>query len=114
MPWPLAAGISAARQAGVPSAQLAAEMSDAYVADTEGLGLGRPDHEPKASEFVPGIVALIRVPWPGRDSMVTSPPTAATRSCMLVKPTPRITAHTKTAPPFTTTQVIHPDPRPAQ
>src|SRR3954447_15462506 len=50
---------AAARKAGVPSAELAAEMSDTYVADTKRLGLGRPDHEPKASEYVGGIVALI-------------------------------------------------------
>lgn len=49
----------AARRRGVPSGQLAAEMTAAYVADTDGLGLGRPDHEPLASESIPGIVALI-------------------------------------------------------
>ena len=49
----------AARERGVPSAQLAREMTDAYVADTEALGLGRPDHEPKASETIDGIIALI-------------------------------------------------------
>src|SRR3954462_6822665 len=50
---------AAARQAGLPSAQLAAEMTAAYFEDTGGLGLGRPDHEPLASEYVEGIVALI-------------------------------------------------------
>ncbi len=49
----------AARPQGVPSAELAAEMTAAYVADTDALGLGRPDHEPLASESIPGIVALI-------------------------------------------------------
>ena len=49
----------AARAAHVPSAELAAEMSAAYVADTDALELGRPDHEPKASESMAGIVALI-------------------------------------------------------
>ncbi len=49
----------AARDRGVPSARLAAEMAAAYVADTDGLGLGRPDHEPLASESIPGILALI-------------------------------------------------------
>jgi len=34
-------------------------MTAAYVADTDALGLGRPDHEPLASESIPGIVALI-------------------------------------------------------
>ena len=35
------------------SARLAADASDWYVEDTDLLGLGRPDHEPKASETVP-------------------------------------------------------------
>jgi cysteinyl-tRNA synthetase len=50
---------AAARRAGVPSEQLAREMTDAYIADTDGLGLGRPDHEPRASETIPEIVGLI-------------------------------------------------------
>jgi cysteinyl-tRNA synthetase len=41
---------TAARNAGVPSEQLAREMTDAYFADTDALGLGRPDAEPLASE----------------------------------------------------------------
>jgi cysteinyl-tRNA synthetase len=41
------------------SARLAEEASGWYVEDTDALGLGRPDHEPKASETVPEIVALI-------------------------------------------------------
>jgi cysteinyl-tRNA synthetase len=41
------------------SARLAADASDWYVEDTDLLGLGRPDHEPKASETVPEIIALI-------------------------------------------------------
>jgi cysteinyl-tRNA synthetase len=49
----------AARAAGVPSAQLARAMTEAYVADTDALGLGRPDHEPLASETIEEIVALI-------------------------------------------------------
>jgi cysteinyl-tRNA synthetase len=49
----------AARERGIPSAELAREMSDAYVADTELLGIGRPDDEPKASETIAGIIALI-------------------------------------------------------
>jgi len=50
---------AAARERGVPSTQLAAEMTAAYVADTDALGLGRPDHEPLASATIPGIVSLI-------------------------------------------------------
>jgi len=49
----------AAREAGVPSAQLARDMTAAYMADTDRLGLGRPDHEPLASETIPEIVDLI-------------------------------------------------------
>ena len=49
----------AARERGVPSAELAREMTAAYVEDTDRLGLGRPDHEPKASETIAEIVALI-------------------------------------------------------
>src|SRR5436190_22005776 len=37
---------NAARRAGVPSAQLAQEMTEHYLTDTDALGLGRPDHEP--------------------------------------------------------------------
>jgi cysteinyl-tRNA synthetase len=49
---------AAARQ-GVPSAELARQMADAYTADTGELGLGRPDAEPLASETIPEIVDLI-------------------------------------------------------
>src|SRR6201989_3026018 len=48
----------AARPLGVPSADLAREMTAAYVEDTDGLGLGRPDAEPLASETIDGIVDL--------------------------------------------------------
>jgi cysteinyl-tRNA synthetase len=41
------------------SARLAADASRWYVEDTDLLGLGRPDHEPKASETVPEIIRLI-------------------------------------------------------
>jgi cysteinyl-tRNA synthetase len=41
------------------SAQLAADAARWYVEDTDLLGLGRPDFEPKATESVPGIVAAI-------------------------------------------------------
>jgi cysteinyl-tRNA synthetase len=50
---------AAARALGVGSTQLAAEMTAAYRADTDGLGLGRPDHEPLASEAIGPIVELI-------------------------------------------------------
>jgi cysteinyl-tRNA synthetase len=41
------------------SAKLAADASDWYVEDTSALGLGRPDREPKATESIPEIVAMI-------------------------------------------------------
>ncbi len=50
---------AAATERGVPSARHAEEMIDAYVSDTDRLGLGRPDHEPKATETIDPIVALI-------------------------------------------------------
>jgi cysteinyl-tRNA synthetase len=50
----------AARAAGVPSEQIAREMTTAYMADTKALGLGRPDHEPLASETIDEIVELIQ------------------------------------------------------
>jgi cysteinyl-tRNA synthetase len=48
----------AARPLGVPSADLAREMTAAYVEDTDRLELGRPDAEPLASETIDGIVEL--------------------------------------------------------
>ena len=41
------------------SAELAEQASRWYLEDTGALGLGRPDHEPKATETIPEIVALI-------------------------------------------------------
>jgi len=49
----------AARPAGRPSGELAAEMTDHYIADTDRLELGRPDHEPRATLMVGEIVELI-------------------------------------------------------
>src|SRR5262245_43961686 len=51
----------AANAAGRESADLAREMTAHYVADTERLGLGRPDHEPLASEYIEPILDLIGV-----------------------------------------------------
>jgi cysteinyl-tRNA synthetase len=50
----------AARERDVPSGDLAREMTAGYVADTDGLGLGRPDAEPKATETIGAIVELIQ------------------------------------------------------
>jgi cysteinyl-tRNA synthetase len=48
-----------ARREGRPSVELAAEMTARYRADTDALALGRPDHEPLASETMAEIVAYI-------------------------------------------------------
>jgi cysteinyl-tRNA synthetase len=45
-----------AAAAGRDSGQLAREMAAHYVADTDRLGLGRPDHEPLASESIAAII----------------------------------------------------------
>ncbi len=49
----------AAREAGVGSVAHAAEMTRLYRADTDLLGIGRPDAEPLATETMSEIVALI-------------------------------------------------------
>jgi cysteinyl-tRNA synthetase len=49
----------AARVAGRPSDDLARDMADRYVEDTDRLGLGRPDVEPLASGSIGPIVELI-------------------------------------------------------
>jgi cysteinyl-tRNA synthetase len=49
----------AAREAGIGSAEHATAMTRRYVADTDRLGLGRPDVEPLATETIADIVALI-------------------------------------------------------
>jgi cysteinyl-tRNA synthetase len=51
---------TAATAAGLASSQLAEEMAAAYRQDTDRLGLGRPDAEPLATEYVPQIVELIQ------------------------------------------------------
>jgi cysteinyl-tRNA synthetase len=50
----------AARAEGVGSAELAGRFCDQYIADTDRLGLGRPDAEPRVTETLPEIVALIQ------------------------------------------------------
>ncbi len=50
---------AAAHTAGRASDALAAEMADHYRADTQRLGLGRPDAEPLATETLPEILELI-------------------------------------------------------
>src|SRR5437660_673242 len=50
---------AAADAAAISSEQLAREMTEAYIVDTDELGLGRPDHEPLASETIGEIIELI-------------------------------------------------------
>ncbi|HEV3323222.1 MAG TPA: cysteine--tRNA ligase [Solirubrobacteraceae bacterium] len=50
----------AAQSQGRASAELAAEMTAHYKADTDALGLGRPDHEPLASQTIGPIVEYIQ------------------------------------------------------
>jgi cysteinyl-tRNA synthetase len=50
----------AARTQGVPSEQLAREMTAAYFADTDALGIGRPDFEPLAAETIGPIEDYIQ------------------------------------------------------
>src|ERR1700678_3370082 len=50
----------AAKAQKIPSAELAAQMTAHYRADTDALALGRPDHEPLASETIPGIVEYMQ------------------------------------------------------
>ncbi len=50
----------AARGQGVPSEQLAREMTAAYFADTDALGIGRPDFEPLAAETIGPIEDFIQ------------------------------------------------------
>jgi cysteinyl-tRNA synthetase len=49
----------AARAAERLSAELAAEMTELYRADTDALSLGRPDHEPLASQTMEAIIDYI-------------------------------------------------------
>ncbi len=50
---------AAATRQGIPSADLAREMGDLYRADTDLLGLGRPDHEPLVTTSMDAIIDLI-------------------------------------------------------
>jgi cysteinyl-tRNA synthetase len=52
---------AASAAAGVDSESLAREMTAHYLADTDALELGRPDHEPLASETMPEMIALIEL-----------------------------------------------------
>jgi cysteinyl-tRNA synthetase len=48
-----------AREQGLPSRELSRRATGWFFEDTDDLGLGRPDVEPKASETIPEIIALV-------------------------------------------------------
>ncbi|MEA2346939.1 MAG: cysteinyl-tRNA synthetase, partial [Thermoleophilaceae bacterium] len=50
----------AAQAQGTDSGELAEAMIARYTADTDRLALGRPDHEPKATESIQDIIDLIQ------------------------------------------------------
>ena len=50
----------AAAEQGIGSRELAERATQWFVEDTDDLGLGRPDVEPKASETIPEIIALVQ------------------------------------------------------
>lgn len=50
---------AAAREQGIASTELAERATAWYVEDTNALGLGRPDREPRASDAIADIVALV-------------------------------------------------------
>jgi cysteinyl-tRNA synthetase len=49
----------AGRSEGITSTEAAAKYTQAYIDDTERLGLGRPTHEPTVVETMPQIIDLI-------------------------------------------------------
>ena len=51
--------IKRALERGVPIRQLTEEMAQAMHADTDALGIERPTQEPRATDFVPQMLALI-------------------------------------------------------
>jgi len=51
---------AAAREEGMRSDELARRYSEAYVADTDRLGLGRPDAEPRVTDTMPQIIEMIQ------------------------------------------------------
>jgi len=52
--------IKRANERGIDSRELAEEFIRAFDADMESLGLERPTHEPKATEFIQKIVTLVQ------------------------------------------------------
>jgi cysteinyl-tRNA synthetase len=50
----------AANEQGIGSRDLAEQATQWFIDDTDDLGLGRPDVEPRASETIPEIIALVQ------------------------------------------------------
>ncbi|HIP99401.1 TPA: cysteine--tRNA ligase [Candidatus Bipolaricaulota bacterium] len=53
--------IGRAREEGVPASEIAARYTDEYFQDLERLGVKRPTHSPKATEYVGKMIELIKV-----------------------------------------------------
>ena len=51
--------INRAREEGVPPSEIAARYTEEYFKDLEGLGVKRPTHSPRATEYVPKMVEFI-------------------------------------------------------
>lgn len=51
--------IRKAQEEGVPAGEIAARYTEEYFRDLERLGVNRPTHSPKATEYVPQMIELI-------------------------------------------------------
>ncbi|MCW8859754.1 MAG: class I tRNA ligase family protein, partial [Deltaproteobacteria bacterium] len=50
--------INRANERGIPSKELAEEFITAFDEDMESLGLVKPNHEPRATEYIEEIIAI--------------------------------------------------------
>ncbi len=53
--------IARAREEGIPASEVALRYTEEYFRDLERLGVARPTHSPKATEYVEEMIELIRV-----------------------------------------------------